>query len=52
MDGSIFFAFLPILGLLFYMVPAIFIVWFLVKFIKIQDRRNDILQNIADKLDK
>jgi len=38
--------------ILFYLVPIIFVVLFLVKFLKMQQERNKILKTISDKLDK
>jgi flagellar biogenesis protein FliO len=42
-------AFLPII---FFLGPVVFVIWFLVKFLKIQQEKNQILRAIADKLDK
>ncbi|MBP0725834.1 hypothetical protein J5Y03_11700 [Bacillus sp. RG28] len=45
----------PIVTLLFYLVPiifAVFVVWFLLKFLKVQQEKNRILKDISDKLDK
>lgn len=42
---------IPIFLLLFfYLVPVIFIVWFLLKFINLQKEQTEILRNISDKL--
>lgn len=41
------FAFIPIL---FSLGPVIFIIWFLLKFLKIQQEKNEILRTIANKL--
>jgi len=51
MSTSLWVTMLPILSLLFYLVPTIFIVWFLLKFLKIQKEKNLILKRISDKLD-
>ncbi|AXH99251.1 hypothetical protein DV702_05550 [Sporosarcina sp. PTS2304] len=48
--GNMFFSFFSIIGLLIYILPVLFIVWFLIKYIKIQERKNEILQSIAEKL--
>jgi uncharacterized membrane protein len=45
----------PIITLLFYIVPiifAVFVVWFLLKFLKVQQEKNRILKDISEKLDK
>ncbi|MGC7931283.1 hypothetical protein ACP3VS_22015 [Lysinibacillus sp. VIII_CA] len=38
--------------LLFYLVPVVFIVWFVLKIINIQKEQTEILLRIADKLEK
>ncbi|MGG1400293.1 hypothetical protein ABE288_21085 [Bacillus salipaludis] len=40
------------LPILFYLIPIAFVVWFLVKILKIQQEKNIILKSISDKLDK
>ncbi|WNS79089.1 hypothetical protein RRU94_04025 [Domibacillus sp. DTU_2020_1001157_1_SI_ALB_TIR_016] len=52
MAGDAFFAVFPILTLFFYIAPIIFLVWFLIRFLKIQQEKNQILKVISDKLDK
>ncbi|MFF3025377.1 hypothetical protein ACFVRR_22495 [Gottfriedia sp. NPDC057948] len=52
MSTSLWVTMLPILSLLFYLVPIIFIVWFLLKILKIQKGKNLILKSISDKLDE
>ncbi|CAM4008350.1 DUF4083 domain-containing protein [Mesobacillus zeae] len=52
MYGNTIMAVFPLLTLLFYVAPIIFIIWFLVKFLKIQQEKNIILKSISDKLDK
>ncbi len=49
---SAFFVFLPLLSLLIYIAPAVFVIWFLLKFLKIQQEQIQILKSISDKLDK
>lgn len=50
---EIILAFLPILIMLFfYIVPCVFVIWFLLKFLKIQQDKLQILKNMSDKLDK
>ncbi|MBT2647026.1 hypothetical protein J7E52_09895 [Bacillus sp. ISL-34] len=39
-------------GILFYLIPIAFIVWFLISFIKTQKERNIILRDISLRLDK
>ncbi|WP_088068730.1 hypothetical protein [Gottfriedia luciferensis] len=51
MHGDAIFAFLPLLTILFYLAPIIFIIWFLLKFLKIQQEKNQILKSISNKLD-
>jgi len=49
MTGDSVFLFLPIL---FYIAPVVFAIWFMIKFLKIQQEKNKILRTISDKLDK
>ena len=49
MTGDSVFLFLPIL---FYIAPVIFVIWFMIKFLKVQQEKNKILRTISDKLDK
>ncbi|RBP87876.1 hypothetical protein DFO70_11767 [Cytobacillus firmus] len=41
-----------ILPLLLSIAPILFIVWFLIKILKIQQEKNIILKSISNKLDK
>jgi flagellar biogenesis protein FliO len=50
--SDMLFSIIPILTLLFYLAPIVFIIWFLIRFLKIQQEKNKILQTISDKLDK
>ncbi len=50
MNSNVIFAFLPILTMFIYLIPVVFVVWFLVKFLKIQQEKNEILRTISDKL--
>ncbi|MCM3759037.1 hypothetical protein M3197_16480 [Sporosarcina aquimarina] len=43
---------LSLLSLLFWLVPFVFIIWFLITFIKLQKEKNQILRTIADKMNK
>lgn len=52
MTGDSVFAMLPILSILFYIAPIVFVIWFLIKFLKIQQEKNKILSSISDKLDR
>ncbi|MCI2256999.1 hypothetical protein L2D08_21980 [Domibacillus sp. PGB-M46] len=52
MAGDAFFAIFPILTLFFYVAPIIFLVWFLIRFLKIQQEKTQILKAISGKLDK
>ena len=50
---EILLTFLPILIMLFFYIgPCIFVIWFLLKFLKIQQEKLQILRSISDKLDK
>jgi flagellar biogenesis protein FliO len=49
MTGDSVFLFLPIL---FYIAPVVFVIWFMIKFLRIQQEKNKILSTISDKLDK
>ena len=49
---NITFYLIPIIWILLWLAPIIFIVWFLLKFLKVQQEKNNILKNISDKLDK
>jgi len=51
MNNSIMFSLFPIITLLLWLTPVIFIVWFLLKFLKVQQEKNNILKSISDKLD-
>ena len=42
----------PIITILFYIAPVVFVIWFMIKFLKIQQEKNKILRTISDKLDK
>ncbi|WP_173799925.1 hypothetical protein [Domibacillus mangrovi] len=52
MNGDAVFAIFPILTIFFYIAPVVFVIWFLVKFLKLQQEKNKILRTISDKLDK
>ncbi|MFJ7698928.1 hypothetical protein [Lysinibacillus fusiformis] len=47
-----FISILPIISLLIYLVPVLFVIWFMTKSISLQKERNNILRNISNKLDK
>ncbi|WP_180955321.1 hypothetical protein [Peribacillus deserti] len=51
MNGDAILAVFPFLTLLFYIAPVIFIIWFLVRMIRLQEEKNKILRNISEKLD-
>ncbi|AHN20417.1 Uncharacterised protein [Lysinibacillus sphaericus] len=51
MDSTLI-AFLPLLSLFIYIAPVIFIIWFLLKFLKVQQEQVQILKRISDKLDQ
>jgi hypothetical protein len=46
-----FFDIMPLLGILFYLIPTVFVVWFLISFLKTQRERNNILREISEKLE-
>ncbi|WP_309087273.1 hypothetical protein [Domibacillus sp.] len=52
MNGDAFFTIFPIVSLLFYIAPVVFVFWFLIKFLKVQQEKNQILRSISNKLDK
>ncbi len=41
-----------IVTLLFNIAVIVFVIWYLMRFIRIQQERNNILKSILDKLDK
>lgn len=52
MTGDAIFTFIPLLSIFFYLAPVVFLIWFLYKFLKLQQEKNKILKTISDKLDK
>lgn len=50
--GDAFFTIFPIITIFFYIAPVVFVIWFLIKFLKIQQEKNEILKSIAEKIDK
>ncbi|MEH7074232.1 hypothetical protein [Neobacillus drentensis] len=52
MSGDALFTIFPLVSILFYIAPVIFVIWFLVKLLKTQQEKNKILTRIADKLDQ
>lgn len=46
------FTLLPIISLLVYLIPIVFIGWFLLRYLKIQEQKNEILRTIADRMNK
>ncbi|MBN8193014.1 hypothetical protein JI667_12755 [Bacillus sp. NTK074B] len=52
MSNDIFFSIIPLLTLLIYLAPVVFIIWFLLRFLKIQTEKNEILRSIDKKLNK
>ncbi len=54
-NNNLLFSFLSIFSIFMYIIPIaflIFTVWFALKFLKLQERKNEILQTIADRLNK
>lgn len=45
-------ALLPILSIFFYIVPFVFVSWFLLRILKIQQEKLKVLRSINDKLPK
>lgn len=43
--------FMALTGILFYLIPIVFIVWFLISFLRIQKERNRLLRDISLKID-
>ncbi|WP_185183576.1 hypothetical protein [Priestia endophytica] len=52
MTGDTLFIIFRILTLCLYIAPIIFVIWFLIRCLKIQQENNKILRTISDKLDK
>lgn len=46
------FSLLPLIIFLFYAALIVFAIWYLLKYLKVQSERNDILKDIANKLNK
>ncbi|WP_243292672.1 hypothetical protein [Bacillus sp. FJAT-47783] len=44
MTGDAIFTLLPMLSILFYIAPIVFVIWFLLKFLRIQQEKNLILK--------
>ncbi|WP_198166053.1 MULTISPECIES: hypothetical protein [Sporosarcina] len=54
-NNNLFFSFLSIFSIFMYIIPIAFLlftVWFALKLLKVQERKNAILQSIADKLNQ
>ncbi|AMW99380.1 hypothetical protein [Rummeliibacillus stabekisii] len=49
---AMFNLFIFILPIIFYLVPVVFIIWFLVKLLKAQQEMNELLRTIVYKMDK
>ncbi|MFJ8512440.1 hypothetical protein [Lysinibacillus xylanilyticus] len=49
-SGDILFSFVSIFGLLFYIVPIIFIIWFAISTTKQLKRQSTLLEEINEKL--
>lgn len=49
---AVFNLFIFILPIIFYLIPVAFIIWFLVKLLKVQHEKNDLLRVIINKIDK
>ncbi|WP_397537915.1 hypothetical protein [Rummeliibacillus pycnus] len=47
--GNVIISIIPII---FCIVPVLFVIWFLIKFLQVQQEKNEILKAIAGKLDK
>ncbi|MBM7664963.1 hypothetical protein JOC25_001422 [Solibacillus kalamii] len=45
-------AFIPILSLFFYIAPCVFVIWFLLRILKIQQEKLRVLRSIDNKLNK
>lgn len=48
---TVFFPLFSIIPILFYIAPFVFMIWFLLKLLKVQQEKNQILKSISDKLD-
>ncbi|PEJ57475.1 hypothetical protein CN692_12415 [Bacillus sp. AFS002410] len=51
MHGDAFYSLFALIPLIIYVAPIVFIIWFLLKFLKLQQEKNQILKSISDKLD-
>ncbi len=47
-----FFTFAPIITIFFYIAIVIFILWYLIRFLRLQKEMINVLKTISDKLDK
>ncbi|WP_409292642.1 hypothetical protein [Peribacillus sp. SCS-37] len=52
MHGDALFTIVPFIWLLFYIAPVVFIVWFLLKLLRLQKEKKDIMQTIALELQR
>ncbi len=50
--GDAIFTIFPILTFFFYIAPVVFVIWFLIKFLKVQQEKNEILRAIYEKMDQ
>jgi len=49
--GNTMASIIPLIVILFYIIPVLFIIWFLIKYLQSQNERNMILKEISRKLD-
>ena len=49
---AVFNLFIFILPIIFYLIPVAFIIWFLVKLLKVQQEKNELWRVIINKIDK
>lgn len=49
--GNTMASIMPLIVILFYIFPVLFIIWFLIRFLQTQNERNSILKEISRKLD-
>ena len=50
--GDALFSIFTILRFLFYIIPIVFVIWFLIKYLHVQQEKNEILKSLVEKIDK
>jgi Tfp pilus assembly protein PilN len=52
MNGDLLFSLFPLITFVLCLAPVVFLIWYLLKSLKLQQERNMILKNISEKLEK